>query len=380
MHPLFDSTAKIIALTAGWLVISVGFSSLIDLTTDASLAECLTLFVPLYFLCLVFILPNYYVCKGLPLQKKTWLNVASSQLLTLIVIVSLWVLIGRLYAELLEGGSSDVGWRALFDENLMSNLVFVILQFEIIVLLHYLFFALEKTRDLERVALQQRLLVSQAELQTLKATVHPHFLFNSLNTLANIALSAPEKAHRFCLLIAGFLRYSVAYSKKDTATLDDELEHIQNYLGIERERFGDRLQIDFSIDDSMRSFSIPPLILFPIVENAIKHGIDSCIEGGTLSISAKRGEGSLIIEVSNPVDELGRKQKGTGHGMASIEQRLKSRYGSAAFLKSIRQSGTFKAQLFFPLEKKLSQPALASGQTIDSPSDPAMPASSDKQS
>lgn len=285
----------------------------------------------------------------------------------LIVVVAMWVFAGQVYVTFLDNGQEPGHWDLLFEQSLTINLAVVVLQFEIIVLIHYLFFAMEKTRDLEKAALQQKLLISQAELQTLKATVHPHFLFNSLNTLSNIALSAPEQAHRFCLLIAEFLRYSVAYSKKNSATLSEELEHIQNYLGIERERFGDRLQTQFNIEEEARELVVPPLILFPVVENAIKHGIDSCIEGGLLSISARLNAGMLIIEVTNPVDELGRKLKGTGHGLASVEQRLKNRYGEEALLKSTRQAGQFTAQIYLPVDQssELNSEQLAQ-QTVDS--------------
>jgi LytS/YehU family sensor histidine kinase len=269
----------------------------------------------------------------------------------LIVIVAMWVFAGRAYAAFLDSGLEPARWYPLFEQSLTINLAIVVLQFEIVVLIHYLFFAMEKTRDLEKAALQQKLLISQAELQTLKATVHPHFLFNSLNTLSNIALSAPEQAHRFCLLIAEFLRYSVAYSKKSSATLSEELEHIQNYLGIERERFGDRLQTEFNIEEDARELVVPPLILFPVVENAIKHGIDSCIEGGLVSIVTRQNAGMLIIEVTNPVDELGRKLRGTGHGLASVQQRLKNSYGETALLKTTRQAGQFTAQIYLPVDK-----------------------------
>ena len=351
MHPFFNSTSKVLILLMGWLLLSGSIGGLISVSAGASIVDCLILFIPLYFLCLIFILPNYYVCRGLPLQQTSWVTLLSSQALTLIVIVAMWVFAGRGYATILDSGLEVARWYPLFEQSLTINLAIVVLQFEIVVLIHYLFFAMEKTRDLENAALQQKLLISQAELQTLKATVHPHFLFNSLNTLSNIALSAPEQAHRFCLLIAEFLRYSVAYSKKSSATLSEELEHIQNYLGIERERFGDRLQTEFNIEEGTRELVVPPLILFPVVENAIKHGVDSCIEGGLVSIATRQNAGMLIIEVTNPVDELGRKLKGTGHGLASVKQRLKNSYGETALLKTTRQAGQFTVQIYLPVDQ-----------------------------
>jgi two-component system, LytTR family, sensor kinase len=349
MHPLFNTVSRIFILLVCWAALTLSISVLISSTTAFELIDCLILFTPLYFLCLLFIPPNYYVCKGLPLGQSSWLILLSTHGLTVFVIVALWIFTGEAYATLLQNYLTGSDWLLLFDESRYINLSIVFIQFEMIVLIHYLFFAIEKTRDLEQAALKQKLLVSQAELQTLKATVHPHFLFNSLNTLANIALSAPEQAHRFCLLIADFLRYSVAYSKRSSAQFKDELEHVQNYLGIERERFGERLQISFDVSDDVMDVEVPPLILFPIIENAIKHGIDSCLEGGTLSVSARVNESMLVVEVSNPVDALGIKQKGTGHGLASIRQRLKTRYSEDSLLKTERKTDSFTVKLYLPM-------------------------------
>ncbi len=355
MHPFFNSTNRILALTTVWLLLTVSICMLLSQVSAAPLIDCLVLFVPLYLLCVIFIIPNYYVCRGLPLGQTSWPVLIGSHLLMLFVILTLWVLAGQLFTDLLEAFDRPLVWSALFDSSLRINASIVVLQFEVLVLIHYLYFALEKSREIEKAALQQKLLISQAELQALRATVHPHFLFNSLNTLANIALSAPEKAHRFCLLIAEFLRYSVAYSNKSAATLGDEVEHMQNYLGIERERFGERLQITFDIDDSLLSVDVPPLLLFPVVENAIKHGIDSCLEGGLLSIVARRGEDTLIIEVTNPVDEMGRKLRGAGHGLSSVEQRLKNIYSERARLNTKRESGRFTAQIYLPISPEREQ-------------------------
>jgi sensor histidine kinase YesM len=349
MHPFFNTFNRVLLLLIGWLLLTFGICALVSFTTGAELIDALTLLTPLYILSLVLILPNYYVCRGLPLGQTWWVILISSHLFVLFLITGMWVVIGEALAGILDSMVTVPRFESLWGQSLYTNVAIVAMQFEVIILLHYLYFALEKSSELEQAALKQKLLISQAELQTLKATVHPHFLFNSLNTLSNIALSAPEKAHRFCLLIAEFLRYSVAYSKRETATLADELEHVQNYLGIERERFGERLKTSFSIDENLRDATVPPLILFPVVENAIKHGIDSCIEGGTVEIVVRQTKDSIVFEVTNPVDELGRKLKGTGHGLASVGQRLKNRYGDKALLKTERKDGFYSTRLILPL-------------------------------
>lgn len=352
MHPIINTLRKFLALMLVWAIVTTSLCALVALGSELSLGQSLLLYGPLYFLCVLFIFPNYYICRGLPLGAKgSKITFFGSHGLALAVALCTWYFIAIEHLVLLNSWQANPLWNRYFNQSLVINVLVVASLFELMVLAHYLYFALEKSRDLEKNALEQKLLISEAELQSLKATVHPHFLFNALNTLSSITVSEPEQAQRFCLLLAEFLRYSVAYSKKDLATLDDEICHVQNYLGIERERFGKRLKTNFQIDDSLRAVKVPPLILFPLVENAIKHGIDSCLEGGTLSITARSNDAkSLVVTVDNPVDELGRKLKGVGHGQASVERRLKSRYGTAGKLKSQLQAGRFTTQLILPLE------------------------------
>ncbi len=348
MHPVFNSSLRFSGLVLVWLLLATGLSWVLSQAGNMAFNDSFILFAPLYFLTLLFIFPVYYVCRGLPLNDTSTVMLVASHGLTLLVILSLWSMLGTSYAASLSSFTESTQWSSYFESNALLNSGLLLLQLSLFILLHYLYFALDKARQLEKAALHQKLLLSQAELQTLRATAHPHFLFNSLNTLANITLKDADKAHRLCHLLAEFLRYSVAYNKQESVTLKDELEHIQNYLGIERERFGERLKTEFAIDDDVLDTDLPPLILFPIVENAIKHGIDSLIEGGTLQVEAKRKGSNVLLRVSNPLDELGQKARGTGHGLSSLEQRLKNRYGEHARIHREKKPGGFAVSLYIP--------------------------------
>jgi len=349
MHPLFNSPLRLSGLILVWLLFATGASWVLSQAIAAEFTDSFLLFTPLYFLASIFILPVYYVCRGLPLNDTSVLMLLASHGLTLLLLVSLWSVLGNSYAGWLNGLTESTYWTEHYLDASLLNYGILSLLFAVLVLMHYLFFTLDRARLLQEAALKQKLLVSEAELQTLRATVHPHFLFNSLNTLANVTLTDGEKAHRLCRLLADFLRYSVAYGKQTSVSLRDELEHVQNYLGIERERFGDRLGTSFDIDDSVLSVELPPLILFPVIENAIKHGIDSLIEGGTLQIEARKQGNNLHVKVSNPLDELGQKARGTGHGLVSLERRLKNRYGERSRIQRSKEPGSFSVSLYIPL-------------------------------
>ena len=351
MYPLFKTPNRVIAMLVGWSLFSAGLSALVGDITDIPLGRSLALFAPMYFLWLLFLIPNYYLCRALPLDKGAWATVIGTQTAILLATALIWALLGRGFALILDSASNSVPYLDYFSAALFTNLVIFAGQYEFFALLHYLLVALKRGRDLEQQTLQQELLTSKAELRALRATIHPHFLFNALNVLANITDSEPAQARHFCLRLADFLRYSVAYGDRPTATLGAELEHVQNYLSIERERFGERLCTDIKADEAMLDTPVPSLMLFPLVENAIKHGIDSCIEGGCLRLRATTGGGLLHIEISNPLDELGHERPGTGIGLISLRQRLKNRYGDEASLQTRRKDNLFIARICLPLRR-----------------------------
>lgn len=351
MYPLFRTPNRVIAMLVGWALFSAGLSALVGDIAGIPLGSGLALFAPTYVLWLFFLIPNYYMCRTLPLDRGAWTRVIITQTWILLTMALLWALLGRGYALILDSFSDSVPYLEYFSQGLSTNLIVFTGQFEFFVLLHYLLIALQRGRDLEQQALQQELLASKAELRALRATIHPHFLFNALNALANITDSEPAQARNFCVRLADFLRYSVAYGDRPTATLGAELEHVQNYLSIERERFGERLRTDIEAAEDLLDTPVPSLMLFPLVENAIKHGIDSCIEGGRLKLRAGADDGRLHIEISNPLDELGHKRQGTGIGLVSLRQRLKNRYGDEATLQTCREDDLFIARIRLPLRE-----------------------------
>ncbi len=351
MYPLFRTPNRVLATVVGWALFSTGLAALTSGVTGIPLAQCLTLFAPMYMIWLLFLIPNYYVCRALPLDKSALTTVLGIQAAILLAIALIWALLGRGLAGLLDSFNDSGVYLEHFSTGLFTNLVIFAGHYEFFVVLHYLVIALQRGRALEQQALRQELLTSKAELRALRATIHPHFLFNALNALANITDSEPAQARHFCLRLADFLRYSVAYGDRPTANLGAELEHVQNYLSIERERFGERLCVDIEAADDILGTLVPSLMLFPLVENAIKHGIDSCIEGGCLKLRAAADGDRLHIEISNPVDELGHQRQGTGIGLISLRQRLKNRYGDEATLQTRREAELFIARICLPLRR-----------------------------
>jgi two-component system LytT family sensor kinase len=202
-----------------------------------------------------------------------------------------------------------------------------------------------RERDMSRLA-------TEAELRALRSQVNPHFLFNALNTIGFLIQTSPSRAQATLMKLSALLR-GVLRSGGSTVTLGDELDLVAAYLDIERARFEERLAVHVDIDRALRAVRVPPLIIQPLVENAIKHGIARCRGGGEIAVSAHVQAGSLRLSVSNtgaPTSDMeiaaGRR---SGMGLANLEARLRQQYGSFAWLTVTASGTTTTATLVLPL-------------------------------
>jgi len=194
-------------------------------------------------------------------------------------------------------------------------------------------------------------LATEAELRALQAQLNPHFLFNALNTLAYLMKAAPDRARTTLLDLTKLLRAVLKRSGGDVATLGQELELVESYLAIERARFEDRLHLRVDVPLSLRSLPVPPLIVQPLVENAIKHGIAPRREGGEIVVRAwlegsrdvTSGPETLFVEVSDTgvgsSEQALAEGRARGVGLTNVEKRLRAHYGAEAGLEVASRAG-----------------------------------------
>jgi two-component system LytT family sensor kinase len=179
---------------------------------------------------------------------------------------------------------------------------------------------------------EQERLVMKARLEALSSQINPHFLFNTLNSIASLIRTNPENARRMVFKLSNLLR-KLLKTHDNFVTLKEELESIDDYLDFEVTRFGhDKLRIEKSVDPDTYSAVVPSMILQPIIENSIKHGLAPRIEGGTVTIRAFRDDGHLVIQISDdgvgiPEDQLAAKHN-DGIGISNVNERLKVIYGN----------------------------------------------------
>ncbi len=173
-----------------------------------------------------------------------------------------------------------------------------------------------------------------AELKTLRAQVEPHFLYNTLSNVVSLIDREPATAKHMTERLIGYLRHTLDASRRDHATVGDELAIIADYLEILRLRMGERLAYTIEADDATRALPLSPMLLQPLVENAIKHGLEPKIEGGCVTVAAAVDDGKLEIRVEDTGLGFGvaTDTAGSGSGLANVRARLKALYGDSAKL------------------------------------------------
>ncbi len=223
---------------------------------------------------------------------------------------------------------NTAGWLIYF------NFLIYLLQFTY----YHSYEILRKLRVKEKIALELSSLGKEQELATLKAQINPHFLFNTLNSISATVSTDIEETRTMITQLADLLRYATESSKENFVPLKEELQFVHDYIALESKRLEDRLTTKFQIDQSLDSFMVPPMILQPLVENAIKHGIAPAEEGGRIDINIMRQKYGVVFKVSNTgvgISCTNPLTTANGVGLRNTNERLKKIFGYSSQLKII---------------------------------------------
>jgi two-component system sensor histidine kinase AlgZ len=212
------------------------------------------------------------------------------------------------------------------------------------VLLRYLYIQHQSKQHIQ--------LESQARIQALQARIRPHFLFNSMNVIASLTRSDPKVAEQAVEDLADLFRCSMSDASK-LVPLDQEIEISRRYLHIESLRLGDRLQTEWQLKNIEKDAQVPVLLMQPLIENAVYHGIEPCVDGGTITIFISQRNNKLTIRISNPIsaDDSARHHAGNQIALNNIRERLQSLYGSAASLDIDADKQQYSITLILPARK-----------------------------
>ena len=195
----------------------------------------------------------------------------------------------------------------------------------------------------------------EAELRALRAQINPHFLFNSLNSVAALITAEPRVAEEIIVRLAKIFRHVLTHHDRPFSSIDEEISFLRTYLQIEKVRFGERLQVNFDIQESVLQFLVPTLILQPLVENSIKHGLGPKVGENQLVIRARQQTDYLELTVEDNgvganVEKRLSQQSSTGLGLRNVEERLQTVYrGGARFSFQSQPRIGSRAQILIPI-------------------------------
>ncbi|HVV02995.1 MAG TPA: histidine kinase [Puia sp.] len=265
----------------------------------------------------------------LPKKERYWYILFLSLGLSILITIAC----KGILVPLLDGLHGDPNYASFFSRSWAVRFDIIFLQVGCMTILSVLWYSSEEEQQqLQRRSDAERL-AKEAELFKLRQQLAPHFLFNSLNSISALITSHPEQARKMIQQLSDFLRGNVRKEEQQSVLLAEELQYLQLYLEIEKVRFGHRLSTDIHHDEASLNLKLPPMLLQPIVENAIKFGLYDTTDSVTIRIEARaeyanvgRPPGApdyVVISVQNPFDpETSRPKQGTGFGLSSIQRRL----------------------------------------------------------
>jgi two-component system, LytTR family, sensor histidine kinase AlgZ len=346
MHPIIARRERLVLYLALWLVFGLLLSAVI--AVGAPFAWSAAYAVPLSLMLGLLALPFWYLVRVLPVDSTPLSRLAGTWLGVGFVTLGIWI-------------AAALGWQALLmrlagvSEAAANRTPLVVLHsfagsigLFVAVLGNYMLAAFDRSVQAEHRALEARVLAREAELRSLRGQLDPHFLFNSLNSVAALAGSDAQAARRMCLLMASFFRKSLDLGGRQSIPLSEEISLAETFLAIEEVRFGERLRRRFDVAENALALAVPPLVLQPLVENAVHHGVAHLVDGGEITVHARRRDGLLELTVENPCDPERPPSRGAGVGLQNVRARIETLFGHRASVDVNAEPDRFRVAIVLP--------------------------------
>jgi two-component system LytT family sensor kinase len=347
-HPVLNSRIRLIVWWFVWLFLAVGQTLLFYFTTGSffniSIADSLLSLLIYSGIALSLWYPFSYFNRG---RSKPF-ALAANLLATGAITVALWMVLSKMTLMLVlpQDNQYQEFWQLTFTYRIFVG-VFI---YGLIILTYYLFDTLSNLSEKKAREAKLEALVKETELRMLRSQINPHFLFNSLNSISSLTITDPEKARDMIVKLSEFMRYALSRKDEQPVSLQNELENLRLYLDIEKVRFGDKLVTEENIEGRCLGFMIPVMLLQPLYENAVKHGVYESTQSVSIITSAKVVENYIEIVISNNYDPTVSGKKGTGTGLQNVKRRLELFYGNKASIKTTKDDGIYTVTLYIPAE------------------------------
>lgn len=349
-HPLLENRTRLLIWWLAWLGLAAGQSLLIHFgygsRTEVAIADGLVSMIIFGLLGLAIWFPVRYLLRD---DNPVYTSVFNA-LLTGTFTLFVWLLGSRLLVRAMVAEKIDyeIFWHSVLAFRATAGTLIYFM----IILVYYLF--LSASRLAEKAARQAQLetQVREGELKMLRSQINPHFLFNSLNSVSSLTVTDPLKAREMIVKLSDFMRYSLSSRSEQPVTLGNEMESLRLYLQIEKVRFGNRLRIEEDISPECLQALMPGMLLQPLYENAVKHGVYESTEEVTIKTTAIKEDDKVVITVKNNVDtDSVVTRKGAGIGLKNVSSRLELFFGDEADLSVKSGEESFTVTVRFPFRK-----------------------------
>jgi len=291
----------------------------------------------------------WYVVRYSSPGRKSMLNFLFNHLASVTILLLFWFGVSYMILNMLFGYVP--AYRQFLVNSIPYRLIIGFTIYALIGMAYYLFIFYTNLQEKMKLEVRLNELLKESELNMLKSQINPHFLFNSLNSISSLTITNPEKAREMVIKLSDFLRYSVATNASSFTTLEKEMANIQRYLEIEKVRFGDKLVFSFKLEGSCKDHIIPVMLLQPLFENAIKHGVYESTERVEIEMDCEFKSGFLEIRIVNDFDPNAHGRKGSGLGLKNIRERMRLLYQDKNLLKTTILDKRFEVKLSIPVNK-----------------------------
>ncbi|MGQ1890712.1 sensor histidine kinase [Thermophagus sp. OGC60D27] len=352
LHPILAQKRTFIAYLLGWFILFIIHAGFLfkytNLTSGVAIADSAIYNTVLMILSLSLYFPFTYSPNSpsqIKLKNPNLFHFLHHGLIGLITLV-LWLGCSYFLSRLFLGNTPD--YLSFTNASLPLRGAIGALLLSLQLSLYHIigFFKHMEEKNIREEQLKK--MVKEAELKALKAQLNPHFLFNSLNSISSLTLTDPAGARQMITQLSDFLRYTLRNNNEAMLPLRDEIKNMRRYLDIEKVRFGDRLNCHFDISKASLDIHVPAMLLQPVFENAIKHGLHESIEPVLISTTCHLQNNHLEITVTNNFDPDGTPIKGEGVGLDNIRNKLFLFYNRKDLLSIKKESDCFEVKFQLP--------------------------------
>ena len=345
LHPLLKNAKTLIIYFVIWILVSsihiMVLWKLVGLSPNLSIYDSVVSNM-LFFL---FSIGVWYALQyGIDNHTSLYDKLINHSL-TGVSVITFWLLIVYLILNL----TTSISYHSFLIHSLPWRVLTGVIYFSIIVMIYYLIVYYEDIQaQIKQKALMDNLL-QESRLNALRSQINPHFLFNSLNSISSLTITNPALAQDIIIKLSEFMRYSLKQGDEKQTTLEQELYHLQQYLEIEKIRFGIRLKFNDIIEADTKSMKLPVMVLQPLVENAIKHGVYNSTEEVKINLESKISDNKMLtIIIGNDYDKNVVNKKGTGTGLSNISKRLLLLYNNNDLMKINDNDNYFEVTIKIP--------------------------------